>query len=516
MTAAPRAGPPAPGVRLLEVVAALSSAGDLTMGQPLEHGLRSAVLAGRLSRLLGHGGAEVGDVLATALLRWVGCTATAPHALRLLGDDIAGRAAVIVEPLEASPLPPVPESEWEAMSRDHCYVAQRLAARLGLRAGVVTAVGQVFERWDGAGQPAAVGGGDLHPAGRLAVLAGDVEVFARLAGPARALDVARHEAGRRYDPDAVAALADAVGPWLADLEEESAWDLLLGGAPPSPPVAPADLTGLLTALADFADLKVPSLAGHSRAVAELAGAAAARVLDAGDLDGEQLRRAGLVHDLGRTVVSNAVWERPGRLTRSQWETVRLHPYVTERCLARVPGLAAIARLASRHHERLDGSGYHRELPAVALAPAARVLAAADVAAALVADRPHRPARSSGEVVAHLQQEVRDGRLDGVGVEAVLAVLGERPTARAAAAGLSPRELTVLRLLAGGLTNTAVATRLGISPKTVSRHVEHVYGKLGVHSRAAAVYEALQLGLLTPGGLAGTDGRSSGTSRPLHA
>lgn len=489
------------GVRRLEVVAALSSAGDLTMGQPMEHGLRSAVLAARLSALLGQARTGIDEVLFTALLRWVGCTATAPHALRLLGDDILGRAAAVVAPLESAPLLPlVPEGEWEAMSRDHCYVAQRMAERMGLPDGVVTAVGQVFERWDGTGRPAAVGGADLHPAGRLAVLAGDAEVFARLGGPARALDIARREAGRRYEPEAVDALAEAVGPWLADLDEESPWDLLLASAPPSPPIAPTDLTELLTAVADFADLKVPSLAGHSRAVAELAGAARALLPGAGDLDGQLVHRAGLVHDLGRTVVSNAVWERPGRLTRSQWEAVRLHPYVTERCLARVPALAAVARLASQHHERLDGSGYHRELPAVALSTPARLLAAADVAAALVADRPHRPARSSREVVAHLQEEVRDGRLDGAGVEAVLAALGERRTAPVAAGGLSPRELAVLRLLAGGLTNTAVGTRLGISPKTVSRHVEHVYGKLGVHSRAEAVYEALQLGLLTPGGL----------------
>lgn len=154
------------GVRRMEVLAALSSAGDLTMGQPMEHGLRSAVLAGRLAGLVGHPRGAVDDVLSTALLRWVGCTDTAPHALRLLGDDIVGRAALVAGALQvgAAAAAPVPDAEWWAMSRGHCYVAERLAERLGSSACVVRAVGQVFERWDGGGRPGGLGGEDLEPA----------------------------------------------------------------------------------------------------------------------------------------------------------------------------------------------------------------------------------------------------------------------------------------------------------------------------------------------------------------
>ena len=142
-------------------------------------------------------------------------------------------------------------------------------------------------------------------------------------------------------------------------------------------------------MADLVDLKSPFLAGHSRGVANLVGEAA-RVSGRGEEDVRTLRRAALIHDLGRLGVSNAIWDKAGALTEAESERVRLHPYLTDRMLARVSALGKSREIASRHHERLDGSGYPRGLTAVSLTPSDRLLAAADVYHAMTEPRPHRP------------------------------------------------------------------------------------------------------------------------------
>lgn len=262
-----------------------------------------------------------------------------------------------------------------------------------------------------------------------------------------------------------------------------------------PRSGPAKLDDVLSAWADFADLKSPWTRGHSRAVASLAEAAGRRAgLDAAACDG--LRRAGLVHDIGRVAVENGIWDKPGALTTSEWERVRLHPYFTERVLARCTALAPIAGPAASHHERTDGSGYHRSLGGDALSPADRILAAADVFAALVADRPHRPALGPDDAARTLEAEAGRG-LDAEAVACVLAAAGHRqaPPPRRRPADLTDREVEVLRLIARGASNREVAERLVISPKTVGRHVENLYRKIGVSSRAAAAVFAMEQRLL---------------------
>jgi HD-GYP domain-containing protein (c-di-GMP phosphodiesterase class II) len=248
-------------------------------------------------------------------------------------------------------------------------------------------------------------------------------------------------------------------------------------------------------MADLVDVKAPHTAGHSRGVANLA-AEAARLAGLPAPEVTVVRRAGLVHDLGRLGVSNAVWDKPGPLTDSEWERVRLHPYLTERMLANVEALAGARELAARHHERLDGSGYPRGLTAVALTPADRILAAADVYHALTESRPHRPARMPDEAAAEVRAEAKAGRLDGDAVNAVLRAAGHRaPVRRDWPAGLTAREVEVLGLLARGDSNKAIAKKLVVAPKTVSNHVEHIYAKIGVSTRAAAAIFAMQHGLV---------------------
>ena len=283
---------------------------------------------------------------------------------------------------------------------------------------------------------------------------------------------------------------------LSGLIAGDEWEIALAREPePVRFVGTDRLENVLTAFADFADLKSPWLRGHARTVATLAEQAGRHAgLDAAACT--DLRRAGLVHDLGRVAVENGVWDKPGPLTSVEWERVRLHAYYTERIVVRCQSLAPFAGAASAHHERLDGSGYHRSLSAESLSRSDRLLAAADVHAALTADRPHRPAFEDEAAAQLLEAEVDRG-LDADAVSCVLAAAGLRaaPPPSTWPAGLTAREVEVLRLIARGRSNRDVAGRLFISPKTVGRHVENVYVKIGVSSRAAAAVFAMEHRLL---------------------
>ena len=172
----------------------------------------------------------------------------------------------------------------------------------------------------------------------------------------------------------------------------------------------------------------------------------------------------------------------------------MHAYHTERLLAPSPFLAGLAETASTHHERCDGTGYHRGVGAAALSPAARLLAAADAYHTMIEPRPHRPALSPPGAAAALGAHGRDGRLDAEAVRAVLDASGQAAPRRVYPAGLTDREVVVLGLLAHGFQIKQIGRRLGISTKTASRHVQNIYPKIGVSTRAAAAVFAMQHGL----------------------
>jgi HD-GYP domain-containing protein (c-di-GMP phosphodiesterase class II) len=253
-----------------------------------------------------------------------------------------------------------------------------------------------------------------------------------------------------------------------------------------------------TAIAALTGLKSPWLREHASGVAELAEAAAWRMGLQADAVAS-LRRAALAHDLGRVGVSNAIWEKPGPLGFGEWERVRLHPHFTERAFAQSAALAPIGLLAGSHHERLDGSGYHRGTRGQALGRSARILAAADCYGAMREPRPHRPALDAAPAEAELLREASEGRLDPGAVDAVLGAAGHRSRQRARElpGGLTVRELEVLRVLVYGESTQAIADRLGISARTVGHHVQHVYQKVGVRSRAAATVWAFEHDLVLP-------------------
>jgi HD-GYP domain-containing protein (c-di-GMP phosphodiesterase class II) len=255
----------------------------------------------------------------------------------------------------------------------------------------------------------------------------------------------------------------------------------------------------LAAMGGFTDLISPHLSGHSTGVAELAAAAARRCrIDPADL--LALRRAALVHDVGRVAIGARTWQKPGPLTADDREQVRLHPYHTERVLSPSPFLAALTPIAGSHHERLDGSGYHRGSAGADLALPARLLAAADAYHAMTEPRPHRAPLAPQHAARELAQEARAGRLDPDSVTAVIEAAGQPAPRLERPAGLTEREVEVIGMLARGLQTKQVARALGISVKTADRHIQNAYGKIGVSTRAAATLFAMEHGLLAWGEL----------------
>jgi HD-GYP domain-containing protein (c-di-GMP phosphodiesterase class II) len=289
---------------------------------------------------------------------------------------------------------------------------------------------------------------------------------------------------------------------LEGLEARSVREAVLEAEPGARPCLSEErLEVALRAIADFVDLKLPYTAGYSSGVAELAAAAAIRY----GLPEEEVisvRRAGFLHDLGRTGVPNGIWEKVGPLTEGEWERVRLHPYFTGRMLGHPVELARLGSLAALHHERLDGSGYHRGLSAAMQPPAARILATADAYHAMTEPRPHRAAHTPGSAAEELRREVRAGRLDGGAADAVLASAGHRVRRRREwPAKLTMREVEVLKLITRGLSNREMARILSIAEPTVAHHVQHIYRKIGVPTRAAATLFAMQHDLLDTAGAA---------------
>jgi putative nucleotidyltransferase with HDIG domain len=256
---------------------------------------------------------------------------------------------------------------------------------------------------------------------------------------------------------------------------------------------------VLAAIGDAADLKTPFTHGHSRATAEIA-ADAAEAMGLGPPDVDHVRAASLVHDIGRVATSNVVWEKPGPLNPAEWEQVRLHSYHGERIVSLSRCLQPLARSVGMHHERSDGSGYHRGSRTSEIPMAARLIGISDAWVAMQHPRPHRGALDPDRAAGELRDEAAACKLDPKAVEAVLAAAGRSSGPRPLApAGLSRREVDVLRLVAAGCSNPEIAERLFISRRTAEHHVQRIYTKIGVSTRPGATLFALENELLEPRG-----------------
>ncbi|MDH4111720.1 MAG: HD domain-containing protein [Actinomycetota bacterium] len=505
-------------LRLAELLGALSLVTDLGMGNTPEEAMRACLLATSLSRSAGLDETDVATVYWTTLLRHIGCTASAHEeaahvggdemALRPLAsrsdfrsvkDNLALMSATLknVAPARRPKVMLTSFGPWgnEALKAT-CEVGSTMAERLGMHRSVGEGLYGVFERWDGKGVPRKLKGDAIPLGARYAQVATLAVAFGAIGGVDLARDVIRARAGGMIDPAVASAFCDR-GQLLGEVEGVDALPSIIEAEPEPVRTISADrLDACARAFADMVDLKSPFTHGHSVGVAELAAGAGGR-LGLPEQDVDVLRRAGLLHDLGRVAIPDGIWERPGPLSTGDWEQVRLHAYHSERILSCAPVLGPVARAAGLHHERMNGSGYHRQAAGSQIPMSARVLAVADAYDAMTHERAYRPALTHQAASGEFEAAVRERALDADAVTAVLEASGHR-TKRLAAelpAGLSRRELEVLRLLASGLSNREIARSLFISPRTAESHVQHIYTKIGFSTRAGAAMFAMHHDLL---------------------
>ena len=506
-------------VRSAEVIGALCLATDLGMGLPFEHGLQSTIFAMRLADSLGVDDETAVQVYYGCLLFYVGCTVDAEASAELFDDGVllthfipvifgapAQTMGGIIRSLATAARTPPGKALRVATTlpkavlghRKHitalCEVAQMLSERLGMPQAVSDLFVNFTERWDGKGQPGELKEQELPLPLRVIHVARDAALQRMIGGEQYAARVVAERAGGAFDPVIAGLLAREAGDILAFDDEMSAWDEVLAAEPAPRLMLSGDgIDRALATMGNFADLLSKYLVGHSAGVAQLAGDAAQQCgFPAAEITA--IERAAFVHDVGRVGISVRIWQKASALTPDEWEQVRLHAYHTERVLSRSPFLARLAPIATFHHERLDGTGYHRGVAAPSLSPATCLLAAADAYHTKTEPRPHREALSGSQAADLLGREARAGRLDANSVVAVLEAAGQHPPRLARPAGLTEREAEVVGLLARGLQTKQIARALGISVKTADRHVQNAYAKIGVSTRAAATVFAMQHGL----------------------
>jgi HD-GYP domain-containing protein (c-di-GMP phosphodiesterase class II) len=502
--------------RLAEIVGSLSLVTEAAAGVGPETASRAAIVATSLAEALGHSAAERQDLYYASLLRYIGCTSYAHEtAWYGGGDDIAllrtmtpvdgakpadavktivrgaGKGTGAANRVRSVARLLTDPTMSHRLFAAHCEQAVRLATRLGAASGVTDILGQTYERFDGKGAPLGVGGEDLLPLSRILHVAYAAVLHTSFEGRAAAIEVLRARRGTELDPKVVDAFLKRERELMDRVAAPSVWELLLESEPSPRRFVSADrLAPIALAFAHFVDLKSPFTIGHSVGVARLCEVALERA-GATPEEKERARLAGLLHDLGRASVPNGIWDKPSALNPIERERVEQHAYHSERVLARTPLLADLAKAVGMHHERLDGSGYHRGRAGAAIERIGRILAAADVYQALREDRAHRAKLDEERAAELLVAEAKAGRLDREAVAHVLDAAGQKAPRVEAPSGLTDREVEVLVLLARGLTNKQIGKKLFISPRTVGHHVAHIYEKTKVKTRAAAALFAAE-------------------------
>jgi HD-GYP domain-containing protein (c-di-GMP phosphodiesterase class II) len=512
-------------VRRADFLMTLAYATDLATGHTRDFALRSCVLAMRLAEAAGLDEAARRNVYHQGLLRHVGCNADTHLLAAAFGDEIAlhkeyalidrGNIAEIramfaralkrtfptMSPAELDKAVLEARTVTVPVLAGCCEVAQMIAGRIGLSLEACENLGQPYERWDGLGLPLGLKGDAVRLPVRIVALAQDAIVLTEHHGFEEMLAIVTRRRGSAYDPELANLFLAHAKRLMAGLDGPVDRETILALEPQPHAILGEDACeAAYLAIADMIDMRMPFTFGHSRAVAELAHAAGKHMgLPASDI--RDVRWAGYTHDLGELAVPVATWMRSGSLTQRETDEARLHPYHGERALASLGGQGKeIAALVLRHHERLDGSGYHRYARANDLSPAARVLAAAEAFQTARETRPYRAGLSDAAAAAKLRGSVKEGKLCAEAVEAVLTCAGQ-PARRATAerlAGLTPREIEVLRLIAGGHTAKEAARLLEIAPKTADNHIQNLYSKIGVTTRAGAALYALERGLMQQG------------------
>lgn len=513
-----------PDGSLAALLCALSFATSIGLGERMEHGLRSAYIGLHIADNLNLSEEDRAAVFYGALLKDVGCTACGAGLAAFFPDDeLAPRLEfIIVDPTRVGEIVAwlsraAPRDRQfltrvarllsffahcgavlkEAM-RGHCEVAVLFARQLGLPAPVQDAVHYQFERWDGRGMAYGLRGDAVPIAARILHAAQVLELACRFGGPEAARALARERAGERFDPAVAAAFLTCEAPpdFWEEIDEGSAAAAILAMQPPLPMDVDADaLTDrVCEAVADFVDLKV-ARQRHSRTVATVAEGIGLQ-MGLADRERAVLRRAALVHDVGKVAVPFGILAKGGSLSESEQEQYRLHPYYTQRILERVPALRDMAGDAASHHEWINGEGYHRQLRGEQIPLNGRILAVANEYA-----RRLPPDEAGAEPESALREmRPRVGRqFDDTCYQALVASVrgsaAPQPERKRRGYGeLTAREVEVLGMLVQGLSNPQIAEHLSVSRKTIEHHLEHIYNKLGLTCRTAAVVYAVQQGI----------------------
>lgn len=517
--------------RLAALLGVFTYASDLAFGLRFEDGLRACYIAMRLARELNLRADEQATVYYTSLLKDAGCTCwTSQLAEFWQGEEVEARKELLLfgagsdvrrfapwmlrhVGTELSPPARIARMGQVAFKlKGHlsegfatvCEVNARIARRLGMPDAVQAAIQAMFERWDGKGVPLGLKREQTPIAARIIAGCFYFVPIKDLGGREAARSFATESRGTLFDPAIVDAFLriSAEPEFWEDVEDAAIWDRVLAVEPAPARLFPGDayLDDVANAFADFIDLKSPHTAAHSRRVAELA-ASLAESMGRPQSDQEWIRRAALMHDLGLVAVPSFTLGRPeSELSAAESEQMRLHPYHGERVLARVPQLAPAAELVAAHHERLDGNGYYRGLKGAAIPIGARIIAVADAFDEATHDRPGVPGISARAALTRLEMQAGVA-FDVDVVHTLRACLDETggrrtPKRQAWPAGLTEREVEVLRLAARGLTRKQIGMQLVITEVTVRHHLEHIYNKTNTSSRVAATMFAMENGLLS--------------------
>ena len=406
-------------IRVAEVISALSFALDLTEGQPMGHSVRACVFGMRLAEEIGVPPAMRSHLYYALLMKDAGCSSNAARLVQILGtDDIKAKGDVkttdwtkvgweslqyalshvrtgapFLERVRALFSVAINQKKnAKNLVQIRCERGAAIARRIGLAEATASAIQSLDELWNGGGQPDGLRGEEIPLFSRIMNLAQTVDVFYTAYGAAAAVEVARKRSGRWFDPALVKAfrsLAKRESLW-ADVENASRCVIEL--EPPDGVLDANETTidNICLAFADVIDAKSPFTYRHSAGVAG-AAVGIGRTLSMSESEVTLLRRAALLHDIGKLSVSNSILDKPGKLTDEEWSVVRKHPYYSHQVLKRIPGFEDLSEIAASHHEKLDGSGYFRNMSAAQLSLPARVLVVSDIYDALAARRPYRDA-----------------------------------------------------------------------------------------------------------------------------
>ena len=440
--------PPSSSIRVSELLSSLSYALDLTEGREMGHSVRSCIIGMRITQEIGLPEADQADLYYTLLLKDAGCSSNSSRLHHILNaDDLrakgdlktvdwtrVGWESLHYAVTHVATSTPYPQRIWKMIQvaatqqRDSCELVKircergsQIARRLGFSENVAAGIHSLDEHWNGSGYPNGLRAGEIPIFSNIANLAQTLEVFLRARGQQDALDAARRRSGRWFSPGLVKAVISLCrsGKLWQDLDKDDLHSEVLAIEPADRRLtADADtIDSICLAFAEIIDAKTPFTYQHSNGVA---GAAVdiGRYFGFAEHDLQRLRRAGLLHDIGKLGVSNAILEKPGKLDADEFAAVRKHPYYSYEILRRVSAFADFSYDAAAHHERLDGKGYWRGLSAEQLSLSARILAVADVFDALRAKRPYRDALPLEKVFSIMLQDSPHA-LDSTCLEALM-------------------------------------------------------------------------------------------------